>query len=99
MENYHKEFTYTLNDKPIIISLDVLRVKKIYSPMFDNTFNVMSDEECQKQLDKWVNIPAKIECVKKLENFEPLEDRKQRKENFRKFIGGSVDEKICNVGR
>ena len=89
-KNNDNELIYEIregNDEYISLSLDILRGNKIYSPMFDNTFDNMSDVECKTQLDNWVIIPERLERLKKIDNFEPLEDNKHRKENYRKFIG------------
>ena len=42
-----------LEGNSILISLSLLRLHKVYSPLFDTYFDLMTDEQCKQQLDVW----------------------------------------------
>jgi len=49
-----------------IISIDLLRGIKQYSPLFDKTFDKMTDEEMKAQRDLWLteeNLPKNVESL------------------------------------
>ena len=68
--------------------IDILEHHKVYSPMYDKTFDKMTTAEQKAQLDLWVedgsfedmtNYPFKKKLTKD-----------QRDNNFKKFVRGKV---------
>jgi len=67
-------------------NIDILEHHKVYSPMYDKTFDKMTPDEQKAQLDLWVedgsfenmtNYPFKKKLTKD-----------QRDNNFKKFVRG-----------
>ncbi len=66
--------------------IDILEHHKVYSPLYDKTFDKMTTDEKKAQLDAWVenglfydmtNFPFKKKLTKD-----------QRESNFQKFVRG-----------
>jgi len=65
------------------VSIDMLRANKQYSPLYDTTFDLMTDEQCKIQLDLWFENGT----IKDIENIKNTPKTKEEaKADFRKFI-------------
>ncbi len=67
------------------VDLDILEINKVYSPMFDKTFDVMTPDEQKQQLDLWVESGDINDMVEY--PFRKKLTKKQRDDNYRKFVG------------
>ena len=76
-----------LDDEHTIVYLQPLINAKVYAPMFDKTFDLLTPQEQKAQLDFWVEHQ---EQGKKAPYDLTVEKptQKQRKEDFNKFVKG-----------
>ena len=68
--------------------IDILEHHKVYSPLYDKTFDKMTPDEQKAQLDAWVedgsiNDRTQYPFKKKL-------TKDQRESNFQKFVRGKT---------
>lgn len=93
LEKTWKNNEIIANDK-IVINIDFLRFNKLYSPMFDTTFDLMSDEECKKQLDYWYRYEMfgltpyiETELIHSYKDVNEVKKiKKKNKEKYSEFI-------------
>jgi len=85
---YYKDNHESITDIEVMKFVDIapLESNKVYSPMFDKTFDKMTPDEQKAQLDAWVedgsiNDRTQYPFKKKL-------TKDQRESNFKKFVRG-----------
>ena len=68
--------------------IDILEHHKVYSPLYDKTFDKMTPDEQKAQLDAWVEMGTFEDMTNY--PFKKKTTREQRESNFQKFVRGKT---------
>ena len=66
--------------------IDLLEYHKVYSPMFDTTFDLLTPEQQKAQLDLWVEDGSFNDMTNY--PFKKKTTREQREKNFNNYVKG-----------
>ena len=67
-----------------IKEINIATLKHMYSPLFDKTFDELTDQEIKEQLDLWIETGEHSEIFQET---KPL-TKEQQQYLFRTFVGG-----------
>ena len=74
-----------------MISLAHLERLKVYSPIYDTTFDLMSEEQQKHQLDVWIESGEKdLQQFNENMEFKTVPSKKENMETFRTFVKKKV---------
>ena len=77
-----------------MISLSRLEILKVYSPIYDTTFDLLSEEQQKHQLDVWVEDGDKsLQQFNENMGFTTVPSKKENMETFRAFVKKKVGAK------